>query len=476
MKKYIFFCVFALFFAFFSFFVLADIKTLKADEKLECRWEKEAELVSFNPIFGQYFGKSASIYGDVAVVGAPLYETSVGEAYVFRYDGKSWQEEQKLSLSDEYEVWDRPAFGTSVSVWEDVAVVGAPKHGLKEMDSGIVYVFRYDGESWVEEEKIEPKDITEEKKFGYPVVVEQNRIAVGAVGEGNEWGKNYMGAVYIFEFEEGVWKEKQKIVSPTAEINDFFGEGIALDGESLAVSSHLNDEFASNGGAVFYYEKEGEEWQLKQSFSASDVEENMQFGRSVGMSGNVLAVGTIIPDFCGTFSGKAYIFEKEKGEWFEKQDISPSNCQAYNLFGTAVDVESDEVVVGASGMAYLFSPDKNGWFESDAFNGQGSGGSAGFGSALDLAQDRLIAGAHSSLVDGIWSGKAHIFKKECGIGFESCPGDLDGDGKAGVSDLLLLLESWGECPDCLADLNGNGVVDNLDILELLSVWGKCDKK
>ncbi len=50
-------------------------------------------------------------------------------------------------------------------------------------------------------------------------------------------------------------------------------------------------------------------------------------------------------------------------------------------------------------------------------------------------------------------------------------GDLNGDGVVNVSDLLILLGSWGECEDeCPADLNGDGVVDVSDLLILLANW------
>lgn len=58
--------------------------------------------------------------------------------------------------------------------------------------------------------------------------------------------------------------------------------------------------------------------------------------------------------------------------------------------------------------------------------------------------------------------------------FEQITGDLDGDGSVGVSDLLILLASWGSCAncdDCTADLDGNCTVGVADLLILLANWG-----
>ncbi|MEE8155106.1 MAG: hypothetical protein V3T53_09170, partial [Phycisphaerales bacterium] len=68
----------------------------------------------------------------------------------------------------------------------------------------------------------------------------------------------------------------------------------------------------------------------------------------------------------------------------------------------------------------------------------------------------------------------------CGIGSDvrayqtTLLGDLDGDGSVGASDLLILLVSWGRCPDCndcVADLNGDCSVGAADLLILLANWG-----
>ena len=55
---------------------------------------------------------------------------------------------------------------------------------------------------------------------------------------------------------------------------------------------------------------------------------------------------------------------------------------------------------------------------------------------------------------------------------QSCPGDLDGDGIIGGSDLSVLLGAWGTA-EPLADLDGNGIVSGSDLSVLLGNWGAC---
>jgi hypothetical protein len=57
-----------------------------------------------------------------------------------------------------------------------------------------------------------------------------------------------------------------------------------------------------------------------------------------------------------------------------------------------------------------------------------------------------------------------------------CPWDLDGDGNVSVTDLLLVLASWGPCEgpgDCPADFGGDGFVNVVDLLALIGNWGPC---
>jgi len=50
-------------------------------------------------------------------------------------------------------------------------------------------------------------------------------------------------------------------------------------------------------------------------------------------------------------------------------------------------------------------------------------------------------------------------------------GDIDGDGRTGVTDLLHLLAAWGRCA-CPADLNNDGQADHADLMLLVGNWSK----
>ena len=50
------------------------------------------------------------------------------------------------------------------------------------------------------------------------------------------------------------------------------------------------------------------------------------------------------------------------------------------------------------------------------------------------------------------------------------PGDVDGDGVVGFTDLVQVLGVWGICSGCPEDLVEDGVVGLNDLLVVLSNW------
>ena len=55
---------------------------------------------------------------------------------------------------------------------------------------------------------------------------------------------------------------------------------------------------------------------------------------------------------------------------------------------------------------------------------------------------------------------------------ESCEGDIDGDSDVGITDLLSIIDQWGQA-NSPADINEDGTVNVTDLLILVGNWGPC---
>src|SRR5690606_29511103 len=102
---------------------------------------EEQRLESGDLSHGDEFGRSVSISGETIVVGARLDDDggpSSGSAYVFRYDGDAWVEVQKLTASDGS---TGDLFGEAVAVSGATALVGAPSEGKNGLGSGAAYAY-----------------------------------------------------------------------------------------------------------------------------------------------------------------------------------------------------------------------------------------------------------------------------------------------------------------------------------------------
>jgi hypothetical protein len=53
----------------------------------------------------------------------------------------------------------------------------------------------------------------------------------------------------------------------------------------------------------------------------------------------------------------------------------------------------------------------------------------------------------------------------------TCPADITEDEIVNVSDLLMVIDQWGQSGD--ADISGDGIVNVTDLLEVVGNWGSC---
>ena len=194
------------------------------------------------------FGNSVSISGDYAIVGAPGDDENShfsGSAYIFRRDGETWIEEQKLLATD---ITRGDQFGYSVSISGYNAIVGAARDDDNGLNSGSAYFFRRDSTSWVEEKKIIASDGAEGDLFGSSVSISEDFAIIGA-----QRNDGYTGAAYIFKKSEANWAEIQKLTASDGASFDIFGHSVSISGDNVIVGAPYDDDNGPGSGSAYIY-------------------------------------------------------------------------------------------------------------------------------------------------------------------------------------------------------------------------------
>ncbi len=202
-------------------------------------WIEQQKLMASDADNSDQFGGAASVNGDVALIGAPGEDgggTDRGAAYVFRLSGTVWLEQQKLAAAD---ASNADQFGWSVSTRSEVAVVGAPYEDGGGVDRGAAYVFRFSGSTWSEQQKVVAGDATDGDAFGWSVMADTRGIVVGAPGE--DGGGTDRGAAYLYVGSGSFWIEVEQIRAADASNGDRFGSSVALDDDLVLAGAPYDD-------------------------------------------------------------------------------------------------------------------------------------------------------------------------------------------------------------------------------------------
>jgi hypothetical protein len=118
--------------------------------------------------------------------------------YVFRNEGERWIQEQKLTATD-----GQPGdqFGRAVTLNGDKAVVGAPKRYDEYTAEGEAHVYQLDidASQWIEIANVHASDGTGGNHFGWSAAIRDHRTMIGAWFD-DENGTD-AGALYVFDLD-----------------------------------------------------------------------------------------------------------------------------------------------------------------------------------------------------------------------------------------------------------------------------------
>lgn len=334
-----------------------------------------------------YLGRSVSVSGDLLAVGSPG-DLSEGAVFLWRRGPGGWSLEATLNGADESPYAN---FG-AVSASGDTVAVGARDQSTNGTVGGAVYVFVRNSGAWSQQAKLVAADLMQGAEFGASVALSGDTLVVGAYwADGAVAGT---GAAYVFARSGTVWTQQAKLVAFDGAYQDNFGASVAISGGTIVVGAPRDTLNTSLEGSAYVFLGGGSSWSLQQKLTASDASSDDDFGASVSIDGDRLAIGA---DTAGPSpsdeSGAAYLFERSGAVWSQVARLNASFHGPFDRFGSGVSVQGDYLVVGASheGAAYVFARYGATWSQHERLQPIAAGD--GFGNSVSRDGPVLAVGA-----------------------------------------------------------------------------------
>lgn len=306
-------------------------------------WMQQAKLVPFDATAWHYFGSSVALSGDTALIGAygdDQNGLSSGGAYVFVRNGTTWTQQAKLLADDGV---SSDYFGSAVALDGETALIGAYFHNK-------AYVFVRSGTTWSQQAKLPffGGGFRECPDFGYSVALSGDTALVGAPE--CSYSDFPIGRAYIFVRSGTIWSQ-QTNVGPSCCWHEFahFGRSVALDGDTALIGSPGDGHGKVRSGAAYGFVRSGTMWTDQAKLLPSDRADYDYFGESVALDGNTALVGALHNDDHGASSGSAYVFTRAGTTWFQQVKLLPSDGASEDRFGDTVSLDGDTALTGATG-------------------------------------------------------------------------------------------------------------------------------
>jgi len=386
-------------------------------------WSPESYIKASNSDSNDHFGTSIALNADGTTLAVGSLDDSMatgvngdegdnsaegaGAVYVFRFDGGDWFQQAYIKASNT-EAGDR--FGSSVSLSADgnSLVAGArledgsdsginsDQHDNLASDSGAAYLFRFNGQDWIQEAYIKASNTDVGNQFGSAVSLSDsgNVLVIGAVDErGTSTGINGdqnsgspvgIGAAYVFRFDGTDWSQEAYVkpsnFQPSSSGGGLeFGRSIDVSGDgNLFVAGAALESSATTGinggqsggtteasGAAYSFRFDGTAWFQDAWFKASNTGYEDTFGSAVALSadgflmavaapaedGSAAGVGGDDTDDSAEDSGAVFLFRFDGTNWSQRTYVKAANTETGDRFGSAVALSLDgrRMVVGAPG-------------------------------------------------------------------------------------------------------------------------------
>ncbi len=246
---------------------------------------------------------------------------------------------------------------------------------------------------------------------GFSVAVSGNVAVVGAPGVNNGSG---VAKLWVHHGGQP-WHSEVTLSDPRKAKDDGYAWSVAISSTKAATYVAIGgNEQNGKRDFIYIYEGSGKTWHREASIADPGSNSTDLYGEAMAISSNVLVVGA--PGINGNM-GTIYIYKRSGQQWnLQAAEVDPGDA-SNDLFGRSVSTTGDEVLAGAVGLAYVFTNESgNQWTQTAVLRNPGAANdNFGYAANLDAATAVIGApgGVPGTLIGSpLGPGAAYVFTRK----------------------------------------------------------------
>jgi hypothetical protein len=236
---------------------------------------------------------------------------------------------------------------------------------------------------------------------------------------------NDEGAVYPLTIDPLIVAETKLLPPISLEQSDYFGRWrIGLSGNTAVIGAPGDDDNGGSAGAAYVFDYSGSAWTLTQKLIGADTNSLDIFGSAVAIDADTIVVGAPGDEDEANQAGSAFVFVRSGGVWTQQAKLLAGDGEEWDRFGESVDIDGDSVVVGCdaddetadtAGAAYVFVRSGVNWTLEQKLLAGDGAADERFGHDVAISGDTVVVGADAE--DDVISnrGAAYVYTRSLGV-------------------------------------------------------------
>ncbi|SNT11027.1 FG-GAP repeat-containing protein [Ekhidna lutea] len=352
------------------------------------------------------------------------YTNSRGRVHIYEGTNTSWTENTVLVGQVQ-----GGRFGYDFDLTDNRLAIGVPYDDNGANNAGLIYIYQRGESNWTYSYTMVGDQSN--GNLGNTLSFSQRNSSIYRLAA-YERGQDGQGEIRIYSSASGTsFGSYRTILDSNPEDYGFFGKSSICIKETYILGARDNADINGTNSGVVYFATETAEYndwgsivQKLPTPYTSPFRYESEFGSSIDIDGNTAVIGAP-NDYYG--SGFAEVYQKTNLGWNKIATLTESSNIYDNNFGSSVSIDGNWIAVGASGgkdtdRVYMFKKPASGWTdmtETAVISATDIVAGDNFGRSVYLKGNTLVVGSYRNRNNSLYTGAAYVYTKSEGADWTS---------------------------------------------------------